>query len=427
MTETVRVGRCRVCDANDWLPVVSYGPMPLANSYLDPAPSYASEQLYPLNVIVCRNCWLVSLDHVVDPEVLYRDYLYVSSDSETMTAHMKHISDTCIQRFEIPPRSLVIELGSNIGTQLRFFGAVGMRVLGVDPARNLAQVANDNGIPTIPDFFSRELARRISKEHGSARLLLGRHVFAHVHDLAEIIAGAQSLLDPEFGIFVIEVPYLLDMLAGKQFDTIYHEHLSYFSVGTLNRLFERYGMRIVDIERFPIHGGSILLAATPHEGRRQARPAVASLLEEEDHEGLTREARYRQFAEATREVQESLASLVRGLVAQGRSIAAYGATAKSSVLLGICGLGASEIAYCTDTTPLKQGKVLPGTHIPIFPPTYAELHRPDYYLLLAWNYAEEILRKEHSYLASGGRIIVPLPEPTVVSASEMPAGRGSRI
>ena len=415
MTEAaIRVSHCRVCDANDWAPVVSFGPMPLANAYLDPAPSYPAERQYPLNVIACRNCWLVSLDHVVDPEILYRDYLYVSSDSATMTGHMRHIADTCIERFEIPARSLVVELGSNIGTQLQFFGAAGMRMLGVDPARNLAQEASDNGIPTIPDFFSHELARRISKDHGPAHLLIGRHVFAHVDDLAEIIAGARSLLDPESGIFVIEVPYLLDMLAGKQFDTIYHEHLSYFSVGTLSRLFERHGMRIIDVERFPVHGGSIMVAAAPHEGRWQVRPAVASLLEAEDHEGLSHETRYRQFAGATQEVRASLASLVGRLAAEGRRIAGYGAPAKSSVLLGACGLGANKIAYCTDTTLLKQGKVLPGTHIPIFPPTHADLHPPDYYLLFAWNYAEEILQKEHAYLASGGRIIVPLPEPSVV-------------
>ncbi len=410
----IRISNCRVCDAKDWVPVVSYGPMPLANAYLDPAPCYPAERRYPLNVIACRNCWLVSLDHVIDPEVLYRDYFYVSSDSATMTGHMRHIADTCIQRFEIPARSLVVELGSNIGTQLKFFGGAGMRVLGVDPARNLAQEASGNGIPTIPEFFSNELARQISKKHGPAHLLIGRHVFAHVDDLAEIIAGARSLLDPESGIFAIEVPYLMDMLGGKQFDTIYHEHLSYFSVGTLSLLFERHGMRIVDIERFPVHGGSIMVAAAPHEGRWQVRPAVASLLEAEDQEGLSHEARYRQFAEATREVQASVASLVRELAAEGKRIAGYGAPAKASVLLGACGLGASEIAYCTDTTLLKQGKVLPGTHIPIFPPTHADLHPPDYYLLLAWNYAEEILQKEHAYLASGGRIIVPLPEPSVV-------------
>jgi hypothetical protein len=410
----IRVSHCRACDANDWVPVVSYGPMPLANAYLDPAPSYPGEQRYPLNVIACRNCWLLSLDHVVDPEVLYRDYSYVSSDSATMMGHMRRIANTCIQRFEIPAHSLVVELGSNIGTQLQFFGVAGMRVLGVDPARNLAQVASDNGIPTIPEFFSNELARQISKEHGPARLFIGRHVFAHVDNLAEIIAGARSLLDPESGIFAIEVPYLMDMLAGKQFDTIYHEHLSYFSVGTLSRLFERHGMRIIDIERFPVHGGSIMVAAAPREGHWRARPAVASLLEAEDQEGLSHETRYRQFAEATREVQSSLASLVRGLAAQGKRIAGYGATAKSSVLLGACGLGAREIAYCTDTTLLKQGKVLPGTHIPIFPPSHVDLHPTDYYLLFAWNYAEEILQKERAYLASGGRIIVPLPEPLVV-------------
>ena len=415
MTEAaIRVSHCRVCDANDWAPVVSFGPMPLANAYLDPAPSYPAERQYPLNVIACRNCWLVSLNHVVDPEILYRDYLYVSSDSATMTGHMRHIADICIQRFEIPARSLVVELGSNIGTQLQFFGAADMRTLGVDPARNLAQEANDKGIPTIPDFFSHELARRISRDHGPAHLLIGRHVFAHVNDLAEIIAGARSLLDPKSGIFVIEVPYLLDMLAGKQFDTIYHEHLSYFSVGTLSRLFERHGMRIIDVERFPVHGGSIMVAAAPHEGRWRVRPSVASLLEAEDHEGLSHETRYRQFAEGTQEVRASLASLVGRLAADGRRIAGYGAPAKSSVLLGACGLGANKIAYCTDTTLLKQGKVLPGTHIPIFPPTHAHLHPPDYYLLFAWTYAEEILQKEHAYLASGGRIIVPLPDPSVV-------------
>jgi hypothetical protein len=415
MREAVtRVGRCRVCDANDWLPVVSYGPVPLANAYLDPASSYAAEQRYPLNVIACRNCWLVSLAHVVDPEVLYRDYFYVSSESATMTAHMRHVTHTCIRRFEIKTGSLVVELGSNVGTQLQFFGAAGMRVLGVDPARNLAKIADDNGIPTIPEFFSRELARQMSQEYGLAHLIIGRHVFAHVNDLAEIIAGVRCLLDPKVGIFTIEVPYLLDMLAGRQFDTIYHEHLSYFSVGTLSRLFERHGMRIIDVERFPIHGGSIMVAAAPHESSWQVRPVVPSLMAAEDGEGLSQEARYREFARATREVQASLASLVRGLAAEGNLIAGYGATAKSSVLLGACGLGASEIAYCTDTTPLKQGKVLPGTHIPIFPPSHADLHPPDYYLLFAWNYAEEILRKERAYLVSGGRIIVPLPDPSVV-------------
>jgi C-methyltransferase C-terminal domain/Putative zinc binding domain/Methyltransferase domain len=415
MTEAaIRVSHCRVCGANDWAPVVSYGRMPMANAYLDPAPSYPTERRYPLSVIVCRNCWLVSLDHVVDPEILYRDYFYVSSDSVTMTGHMRHIADACIRRFEIPAGSLVVELGSNIGTQLRFFGEAGMRVLGVDPARSLAQEANDNGIPTIPDFFSHELACQIAKEHGPAHLLIGRHVFAHIDDLAEVIAGARGLLDPESGIFAIEVPYLMDMLAGKQFDTIYHEHLSYFSVGTLSRLFERHGMRIIDVERLPVHGGSILVAAALREGHCQARPAVANLLEAEDREGLAGETRYRRFAEATLEVQVSLAGLVRGLAAEGKLIAGYGATAKSSVLLGACGLGAGEIAYCTDTTPLKQGKVLPGTHIPIFPPSHADLYPPDYYILLAWNYAEEIIKKEDAYLASGGRIIVPLPEPSVV-------------
>jgi SAM-dependent methyltransferase len=413
MSPAALVGQCRVCGRNDWLRVLSYGPMPLANAYLDQGVPAAAEQRYPLNMVACQDCWLVSLDHVVDPQVLYRNYLYVSSDSQLMTAHMGQVAAGLVRQFGVAPGSLVVEIGSNVGTQLRFFRDLGMRVLGIDPARNLARTANASGVPTIPEFFSAGLAAEIAGRDGPASLILGRHVFAHIDDLAEVLAAVTALLRPD-GAFVVEVPYLLNMLAGNQFDTVYHEHLSYFSVGTLARLFARHGMRILEVERLPVHGGSILVAAGPDSGTRPAGRSVRELLELEEAEGLTGPDRYRRFAGETQAIRDAIAGLVRGLAEDGKVIAGYGAPAKGTTLLNFCNLGASEIAYCSDTTPLKQGKVLPWTHIPIFPPSYARQHPPDYYLLLAWNYAEEILRKERDYLASGGRMIVPLPTPAVV-------------
>ncbi|GAA2898716.1 class I SAM-dependent methyltransferase [Streptosporangium fragile] len=409
---------CRVCGGTDWQEVVSFGLVPLANGFLDPADSYDDEPYYPLGVISCRSCRLLSVTHVVDPEILYRDYPYVTSDSDTITRHMRYVAETCRERFALPPDGLVVEIGSNTGAQLVAFRDAGMRTLGVDPARNLARVAADRGIETLPDFFSAETARSVAEGYGRARLILARHVFAHIDHVAGVVTGARELLSPE-GVFAIEVPYALDLFEQNAFDTIYHEHLSYFSVGTLVSLFARHGMRVFDVERLPVHGGSILVFVGRDDGPWAPRPSVEELLRLERRAELHSDAVYRDFALNVDRVRDELPALVRRLAAEGKRIAGYGASAKGNTILNVCGLGPEELEFCSDTTTLKQGKVLPGTHVPVRSPEYAKAHAPDYYLLLAWNYSDEIIRKESAFLNGGGRFIRPIPKPVIISADSL--------
>jgi novobiocin biosynthesis protein NovU/D-mycarose 3-C-methyltransferase len=411
-----QVTECRVCGKSDWQEVISLGPMPLANGYLVPSDSYDDEPYFPLALVSCRSCRLMSLTLVVNPERLYRDYAYVTSDSDMIRQHMRFVAHTCRDRFRMPDGSLVVELGSNIGTQLVEFKAMGMRTLGVDPAENLAEIANRAGIETLPDFFSAEAAEVIRRRYGAARLLLGRHVFAHIDDVAGIASGARALLSRE-GVFAIEVPYALDMLEKTEFDTIYHEHLSYFLVGTLVTLFERHGLRVVDVERLPVHGGSILVCVGLTDGPWPVSERVSQLLALEERSGLYEDSAYLRFARDVEIIRTELPALVRRLVADGKRVAGYGASAKGNTVLNACGLGRAELEFCSDTTDLKQGKVLPGTHIPVCAPEYARDNAPDYYLLLAWNYADEILRKERAFLDTGGRFIVPIPRPSIQPAS----------
>ena len=423
MDECVRaIAACRVCGHDDWLEVLSFGEMPLANNYPEPSLSYVDEPKFPLEVIVCRKCWLMSLRHVVDPGTLYRHYAYISSDSRMIVRHMHQLAALAVQRFKMPVGSLVVELGSNIGTQLEVFRDAGMRVLGVDPARNLAEIASRKGVETLPEFFTSELAASIKNLHGRPKFILGRHVFAHIDDLHAVIAAVKALLDPS-GVFAIEVPYLLDLIEGNQFDTIYHEHLSYFSVGTLGRLFEQYGFRILDVERYAVHGGSIGVFVALQKGKWKARPVVAEMVSLEERLGLRSENYYLQFAGRVEQIRQTLPALVRSLTQSGKRVAGYGAPAKGNTLLSACALGSDGVEYTSDTTEFKQGRVLPGSHIPIKSPAYARDHLPDFYLLLAWNYAKEIIEKELEYLRAGGKFIVPVPMPVVVSSESVLEGR----
>nr|AQW35044.1 SAM-dependent methyltransferase [Streptomyces griseoruber] len=408
---------CRVCGGSDWQEVVSFGPLPLANSYLEPGGSLDDEPRYPLGVISCRSCRLLTLTHTVDPEVLYRTYFYVTSDSDTIATHMRGLAELCVERFGIPEGGFVVELGSNTGQQLAAFRDLGMEVLGIDPARSLAARATERGIETLPDFFSAQTAARVVKEYGRARLLLGRHVFAHIDDVADIARGARDLLEPS-GVFAIEVPYALDMLEHNEFDTIYHEHLSYYSVSTLSTLFARHGMRVVDVERAAVHGGSVIVFVSREDAPWEPRPVVAELQELERASGFFEDATYDTFARRVDHVRQTLAPLVRELVADGKRIAGYGAPAKGNTLLGVSGLNAGDLEFCIDTTDLKQGRLQPGSHIPITSPEHGAQNPPDYYLLLAWNYAKEILGKERAFLENGGRFIVPVPSPRIVSRVE---------
>lgn len=421
MQATVRrVEECRVCGANDWLEVISFGDQELANGFLPQAEEYA-EPTYPLDVIVCRNCWLMTIRHTVDPDALFSHYVYVSSESDLILDQMRHIVDVAVDRFGLAPGDLVVELGSNVGIHLGMFQAAGMRVTGVDPARNLVEIANQSGVESIPDFFGPEVAGRIRSGKGPARFMLGRQCFAHIDDVHNVLDGVTTVLAPD-GVLAIEVPYLLPLLDENQFDTIFHEHLSYFSFGTLVRLFAAHGLRVVDVERAPVHGGSIVVYSSPADAGREPSPAVAELLAVEERRGLNTERPYREFAERTTRVIDSVRTLVRELVAGGQRVAGYGAPSKGCALLQFCGLDARDLEFLSDTTALKHGKVTPGTHIPVISPLQARANPPDCYLLLAWNYAEEILRKEKAFLENGGSFIVPIPEPRVVTA-ESPGGQ----
>lgn len=412
-----QVTTCRVCGEQDWLPVVSLGEMPLADSFLEPAQSYDDEPRYPLGVVCCRSCRLMSLTHVVDPEVLYRTYPYTTSDSEMMQKHMQHVVELCKERFEVLPGSFVLEIGSNTGSQLKAFQNAGIRTLGIDPALNIVEVARQRGVETLPDFFSVETADTVAEQYGTPKLILGRHVFAHIDDVSSVVEGVRRLLGPD-GLFAIEVPYVVDMLEQNEFDTIYHEHLSYFGVGTLVELFERHGLRAVDVERLPVHGGSILVFAGLADGVWPTAPIVGELIDLEREFGLDKDATYQRFAENVERTRTELVTLVRGLRAEGKRIVGYGAPAKGNTLLNACGLGTDDIEFCSDTTEFKQGKVLPGTHIPVRSPQQTVAGEIDYYLLLAWNYGEEILKKEKPFLDAGGRFILPHPTPSVVSSSQ---------
>lgn len=413
---TVRT--CRVCGSDDWYEVISFGSMPLANSYPQVESAPSNEPHFPLEVIRCEYCHLVCLRHVVHPDVLYRDYIYVSSDTELIDRHMRWIRNLCLDEFGIATNGLAVELGSNTGTQLRLFSEAGMRVLGIDPAENIKPVAEESGVPTVADFFNSKLAEKIATDSQRAQLIMGRHVFAHIDDLADVMAGVRSLLDPE-GLLVIEVPHLLDLITKNQFDTIYHEHLSYFSVQTLQRLFSLNGLRIIDVHRRDVHGGSLVVVAGFESSKHRTRMSVSSTLELEERFGLTDESTYRDFADRARQTIDTVRDVLQRLASEGKEVVGYGAPAKGNTLLNACQLTTDEIAYCTDTTPAKQGLLLPGTRIPIHPPERAKEKPPDHFLLLAWNYAKEVVRNELPYVAAGGQFIVPIPTVTTLSSEKL--------
>lgn len=419
MIETVRtVTYCRVCGATDWSEVFSFGSMPLANSYPPPESDLSEEPQFPLEVIRCNRCFLICLRHVVHPDVLFRDYIYLSSDTNLINSHMHWVRDTCLNEIGTSTDGLVVELGSNTGTQLQLFREAGMRVLGIDPAKNIKPVAEIKGVPTIADFFNSKVAEKIVSDSEQARLIIGRHVFAHIDDLSDVIAGVRNLLHPS-GIFVIEVPHIIDLIAKNQFDTIYHEHLSYFSVHTLRYIFASNGLRIFDIHHRDVHGGSLIVMVSFDSSEHESRPSVSSILELEKRFGLTEESTYQGFADRAQETIDTVRGVLQRLASEGKEVVGYGAPAKGNTLLNACQLTPNEIAYCTDTTPAKQGLLLPGTRIPIHPPERAKEKPPDYFLLLAWNYAKEVVRNELPYVAAGGQFIVPIPTVTTLSSEKL--------
>lgn len=404
--------QCRSCGSGRSELVLDLGLQPLANNFLLPADLGQPEPCFPLRVFICPDCWLLQITDLVPPVTLFSEYLYFSSFSETMLRHARVAAERYLREFGLGAGSRVIEIASNDGYLLQNFQRAGVPCLGIEPAANIAKVAIGKGIETWTEFFGLALARRLVAERGPADLVLGNNVFAHAPDTNDFVAGLKALLQPG-GRVVLEFPHGLELLEKTEFDTIYHEHVFYFTLTAVRPLFARHGLEISHVERLAIHGGSLRIFAG-HAGALPVADSVAAQLATEQAHGVTDRARYAQFAEQVAAVRTSLRKQLTALRAQGKRIAAYGASAKGSTLLNYCGLGRETLDFVADRSTYKQGRLTPGTHLPIVAAEELAARQPDYTLLLTWNFAEEILRQQQAYRDAGGRFILPVPEVRVV-------------
>jgi C-methyltransferase C-terminal domain/Putative zinc binding domain/Methyltransferase domain len=403
---------CRSCGALLRQTFVDLGMSPLCETFPAAAALKDMEPFYPLHVYVCERCFLVQLEEFVAPEAIFSEYPYFSSYSDSWLDHARNYASEMMVRFKLGPQDRVIEVGSNDGYLLQYFLRSGVPALGIEPARNVAQAAIQQGIPTRVEFFGEESARRLRAEGLGADLLVGNNVLAQVPGLNDFVSGLKLLLN-EGGVITLEFPHLVRLAEGNQFDTIYHEHFSYFSLLSLEPVLERHGLEVCDVEELPTHGGSLRVYAR-HAGERPApTPRVASLRAQEEAVGLHQLQYYSSFGLKVEETKRKLLRFLIDAKEAGSSVAGYGAPGKGNTLLNYCGIRTDLLDYTVDRNPHKQGRFLPGTHIPIFHPDHLFETRPDYVLILPWNLREEIMTQLADIRQWGGRFVVPIPEARV--------------
>jgi C-methyltransferase C-terminal domain/Putative zinc binding domain/Methyltransferase domain len=405
--------RCRLCGAHLDRTFVDLGMSPLCESYVPAERLDEAEVFYPLHVRLCESCLLVQIPAYVSGEQIFSDYAYFSSYSDSWVAHAKRYADAMISRLDLDSASLVTEVASNDGYLLQHFLASGIPVLGVEPAGNVAEAARSRGIPTVVEFLGPDTGQRIAARHGRADLVAANNVFAHVPDIRGFAAGLRALVK-DTGLVTLEFPHLLRLIERRQYDTIYHEHFSYLSLLTSSRALATAGLSVVDVDELGTHGGSLRVYARPGESAGEPTTRVKAVLHEEEYAGLHAVSGHAGFAADVLQIKSDLLGFLLTAARQGRSVAGYGAPGKGNTLLNHCGIRSDLLSYTVDRSPVKQGKYLPGTHIPIHPPERLAQTRPDYILVLPWNLREEISRQLDYVRSWGGRLVFPIPELEIV-------------
>jgi SAM-dependent methyltransferase len=403
------VAGCRSCGGRLTVTMADLGLQPASNAFLESQAAIEHEKRYPLRAKVCENCKLVQLDYDVAPEELFGNYVYFSSYSDQWLAHAKAYCEMARKRFALTPASLVVELASNDGYLLKNFLQMGIPVLGIDPSDTVAAAAEKIGVPTLVQFFGERVALELSQQGRQADLIIGNNVLAHVPQLNDFVAGIAALLRPQ-GSVTIEFPHLLELIRHVEFDTIYHEHFSYFSLYAMEQVFRRHGLRLYGVERLSTHGGSLRIFAA-HAGRTDLSDSalLREVRAQEAAAGLADLEAYTQFAKRVDECRDSLREFLAGAKRDGKSVAAYGAAAKGNTLMNFCGITPADIAFVADRNPHKQRKLLPGTHIPVVSPEELMQAKPDYVLILPWNLHDEISRQLADIKEWGGRFVTPVP------------------
>ena len=404
--------RCIVCGKSQVEQFLDLGSTPLANKFLSRDKLSQPEPSYPLRVGFCHDCHHVELTEAVPPSAMFDDYLYISSASDTLKAHLFDLSDIVTERYQLNAKDLVIDIGCNDGTLLSGFKRHGVKTLGVYPAQNLAAFTEKLGIARHVGFFNSSSAREIARKHGPASAITATNTFPHIPELQDFIQGLDAALAPG-GVFVIEAHYLIDILDQGAFDTIYHEHVSYWALGPMRRLFEAHGFEIVNAERLALHHGQ-LRVFVQRKGKGKVQPGVKEILEHEKARGLDRFDTFVNFAKDVQRIKIELTKSINHLRASGKRVVGYGAPAKGNTLLCFLELGPDKIQYIADKSPLKQGLFTPGLHVPVVAPERLLADQPDYVLLLAWNFVDEILAQQAEYRKRGGKFIVPVPHVRII-------------